>query len=181
MGTVLQIAPRMEESSTESRVVCAGISAANDAIVRFMKDYKEKTFLELGNDLMRVATEVTGAVLTSLTQELSDEQGLDEAPCPHCGTVVARHSKAKGTLESRHGVTTVERAYYHCAKCKVGFVPFDEKVGLAPQRTQYVLQAAAAVFEQLTGMKMSAHICTASSAGWVRLRRRRLFCRLRVR
>src|SRR5262249_53668161 len=80
------------------------------------------------------------------------------------------HSTAARTVESLHGEINVERPYFYCSMCSYGFVPFDAKMKLAPQKKQYDLQAGAAellaevpydtaarLFKRLTGKAISDH------------------------
>jgi len=74
---------------------------------------------------MRVAAR---AVEQRLNADTSDHTG-PTAPCA-CGQP-ARYAGRRGkTVESVLGPLTLERAYYHCAACEMGFAPRDAALGL---------------------------------------------------
>jgi hypothetical protein len=50
--------------------------------------------------------------------------------CPDCRYAAKFHSYQQRQLVTAHGVVTVRRAYYYCARCPQSFCPYDEVLGL---------------------------------------------------
>lgn len=50
--------------------------------------------------------------------------------CPDCQYAAKFHSYQQRRLVTAHGVVTVRRAYYYCARCPQSFCPYDEAMGL---------------------------------------------------
>lgn len=63
-----------------------------------------------------------------LNADTSDHAG-PELPCS-CGGPAQYHGRHQKTVESVLGPLHLERAYYHCAKCKSGFCPRDRDLRL---------------------------------------------------
>jgi hypothetical protein len=91
-----------------------------------------------------------------LNADTSDHAG-PELPCPCGGSAQYRGRHAK-TFESALGPLEIERAYYHCARCRSGFCPRDRALGLqSSSLTPAVLRmtasaAALASFEESSGL-----------------------------
>jgi len=83
-----------------------------------------------------------------LNADRSDHRG-PSLPCD-CGKVARYAGRRKKTFRSALGELTLERAYYHCETCQVGFCPRDRALGiegssLSPAITRMVGRAAAMV------------------------------------
>ncbi len=104
-----------------------------------------------GKDLEQISTHLLeqGQLITgALLEEVLKTRGADELertqyPCPGCGDILCKKSDKSKDIETRHGKISVERPYFYCAACENGYFPFDEALGLAPQKKQYDLQRAA--------------------------------------
>lgn len=70
----------------------------------------------------------------------------NRAICPGCEKEVARHGAFPRKFDTLQGSLEIERPYFYCRDCKLGFFPLDQALGLAPERKQYDLQALAAEF-----------------------------------
>jgi len=53
--------------------------------------------------------------------------------CPYCGYAAKFHSYQQRRVLAVHGALQVRRAYYYCGRCKQGFLPYDEAVGLTDE------------------------------------------------
>lgn len=73
-------------------------------------------------------------------QELC-EQGL--APCPNCGKLCKCKRHTSRRVESRQGSSKLERPYFLCHDCKIGFAPLDAALQLSGRQKQYDLQRLA--------------------------------------
>lgn len=94
------------------------------------------------------------------------EQSL--APCPKCGKLCKAKRRTSRRVESRQGSSLLERPYFHCRKCGIGFTLLDKALELSHRRKQYDLQRlaldyiaempyerAAELFEKSTGIGFS--------------------------
>jgi NADH pyrophosphatase NudC (nudix superfamily) len=77
-------------------------------------------------DIERVARsagqEIEQAIASALAQESAAE--LAAWPhCPQCGQKLKHKGKRRRRIVSEAGEIEVERVYYHCAACGVGFFP----------------------------------------------------------
>ena len=76
------------------------------------------------------ALQVAARVLEQwLNADLSD-QGQAHRGCP-CGQRARYAGRRRKRFETVLGTLTLERAYYHCARCGHGFCPRDQALGLA--------------------------------------------------
>ena len=134
-----------------------------------MDKLKGKDFQAVSELLKEQGQQVTGAIFSQLLNAIASESDTT-ARCPQCQSVCGIHSKAGRTLESLHGDLKIERPYFYCNTCFIGFAPFDAKMKLAPQKKQYDLQAGAAellaevpydtaarLFKRLTGISITDH------------------------
>lgn len=82
---------------------------------------------------------LTGAMVEAyVRQHYADLLTQDVAPCPGCGRCVRREKELRGrTVETLVGCSRLERPYFYCRPCRVGFSPLDEALGLAPERKQH--------------------------------------------
>ncbi len=103
-----------------------------------------KDFEQISTHLLEQGQQITGA----LFQEVLKTRGIKEIersqyPCPGCGRILCKRDDKSRDLETRHGKVKVERPYFYCVTCENGYFPFDDEMGLAPQKKQYDLQRAA--------------------------------------
>jgi hypothetical protein len=98
--------------------------------------------------------------LESLEQELCE--------CPQCKKRLRKKRDASRKIETRQGASLLDRPYFYCADCGIGFSPVDNSLELASRKKQYDLQQqalelladvpferAAELFEKLTGIPFS--------------------------
>jgi hypothetical protein len=53
--------------------------------------------------------------------------------CEHCAYAAKFHSYQRRRIVTVHGAVWVQRAYYYCGRCKQGFLPYDEALGLVDE------------------------------------------------
>src|SRR6266849_1105196 len=93
----------------------------------------------------------------------------NQAACPHCGGWGRYRTTEVRQLVTRHGEHTLARRRYYCRRCRQGFVPLDQQLGLDRGETSlqvrwWVTEIAprAAIGEgngllaRLTGVKLGA-------------------------
>jgi hypothetical protein len=125
-------------------------------------------------DEIEQAVEEVGQVMDlDLERRLLQRKEQPEIPednrtaCPHCGSEGRYRAAAARQLITRHGEHTLIRRRYYCQRCRWGFVPLDQKLGLDRGETTlqvrlWVAEIAprAAVgegnslLERLTGVKL---------------------------
>ena len=93
------------------------------------------------------------------------------AGCPKCGGRVFRSGLKPRRLDTLIGTVTVERPYFYCERCQLGFSPLDDILALSGGEKQYDLHKAAvklamempyreasALLGDLLGAPMSDHV-----------------------
>ena len=53
--------------------------------------------------------------------------------CEHCSYAAKFHSYQRRRLVTAPGAVWVRRAYYYCGRCRQGFLPYDEALGLVDE------------------------------------------------
>lgn len=97
--------------------------------------------LEIGEQCMATRLTVLGPSLEAVIRErYAADLAQVEATCA-CGRHVARHRLDARTISTLHGTVNLTRPYSYCDPRGVGFHPLDAKLGLAPERHQYDIQA----------------------------------------
>ena len=92
------------------------------------------------------------------------------ADCPSCKKVLHRKRLDSKKISTMQGEFFLDRPYFYCSACKVGFHPLDEALGLAPGRHQFDVQEkavksaskmpfeeSAEEFSSLTGVEVGNH------------------------
>ncbi len=92
------------------------------------------------------------------------------AGCPSCGKVLHRKRLDSKKISTMQGEFFLDRPYFYCSSCKMGFHPLDEALGLAPGRHQFDVQEkavksaskmpfeeSAEEFSSLTGVEVGNH------------------------
>jgi phage FluMu protein Com len=153
----------------QTQIVDAGVEALKSVVGTLMDKFKGKDFHAISEMLREKGQEITGAMFSKLLNAVANDDE-SKARCPQCKEICGVHSKSQRTVESLHGDLKVERPYFYCNYCSIGFAPFDVKMKLAPQKKQYDLQAGAAellaevpydtasrLFKRLTGRSITDH------------------------
>jgi hypothetical protein len=132
---------------------------------------KRRTFLELSQALQEARQEFLGDLMGKLIEvEYGDLLTQEVACCPRCGKDVKKSDDVPKTVDSLQGSTTITRPYFYCGKCRLGFYPLDEAVGLCRETKQQDLQKvalellaempferASELFKKATGISFSDH------------------------
>ena len=105
------------------------------------------------------------------TQLHGHYQDQRETDCPGCGQRLRRKRVEQRTLTTLHGPVRLQRPYFYCRDCRIGFHPLDGALALAEEAHQYDVQEkftrlsaklpyheAAAEFAELTGITVSDHL-----------------------
>lgn len=79
--------------------------------------------------------------------------------CPTCGGKQKYKGAATKELEFDCGKLTIQRAYYHCAKCKSTSFPLDEKLGLVEGQEQGILREKLCMLAILSPYNQASQVC----------------------
>jgi len=126
---------------------------------------------ELSEFLLERRAELMASLLESaLSTTHEAELERTQAPCPQCAKVLAMKRLDRKQLSTLHGRAAIERPYFYCPRCKLGFHPADDALGLAREEHQWDVQqaltrlaadlpyeTAAEHFERLTAVAAGAH------------------------
>jgi hypothetical protein len=137
------------------------------------------TLEELTQAVLALRQELTQAVTESLVAQ-AHRTFLEQrtAACPQCGQTLSARSPQERTVETLVGVVRLRRPYFYCERCQRGMAPLDEALQLTERRKQPDVQRAAVqltkevpyetaceLFEELTGLPLSAHTAHAVTQG----------------
>src|SRR5262245_26228651 len=99
------------------------------------------------------------------TQAHEGERQRTQAHCPKCTRLLKVQEHVGRTVETMVGPVALERPYFYCRACRVGFSPLDDALGLVAGCKQLDMQHAAvplvtavpydtaqSLFGDLTGM-----------------------------
>ena len=107
-------------------------------------DDKPLTMEEISALFEEKKAELLSALVTDFIgvhhQEVLEQQF---APCPQCGISCKCRRQASRRIESRQGSSRLDRPYFLCHSCKIGFSPLDETLQLSGRQKQYDLQRLA--------------------------------------
>lgn len=88
------------------------------------------------DEIEQAVEEVSQVMDDELERRLLERQQRPEIPeenhaaCPRCGGRGRYRTTEPRQLITRHGEYTLARRRYHCARCRQGFVPLDQQLGL---------------------------------------------------
>jgi hypothetical protein len=126
---------------------------------------------ELTQAVFALRQELTQAVTEGLVEQ-AHRAALEQrtAVCPQGGRTLSARGLQERTVETLVGAVRLRRPYFYCRPCQQGSTPLDEALQLRAGRTQPDVQkavvqltkevpyeTACALFEQLTGLSLSAH------------------------
>lgn len=99
---------------------------------------KPPTLLELSQHFTRTRQQLLGGVLQSLADALYVHlKDQAHAPCPCCGKMIRRKRRDPKRCNTLQGPVALERSYFYCTDCRVGFHPLDEAMELSRAFHQY--------------------------------------------
>ncbi len=140
---------------------------AHDALDRWIEmlaplfeQDKPPTLMELSAHLTRTRGAFLGGCLEALTQELYRHyRHQRQADCPGCGKRLNAKRIDRKTVSTLQGPMSVERPYFHCRDCAIGYHPLDEALALAQEVHQYDVQEKV--------LKLATEMPYARAAEWV--------------
>ena len=132
---------------------------------------KPLTLREISDAFQENKSELLGGLLRDFIQTHLLEQGRQTScECPGCGKPAYKKRDSSRRIDTRQGSSLIERPYFYCPECKMGFSPVDEALEIASRRKQYDLQQlalkylaempfekAGELFKEATGVSFSDH------------------------
>lgn len=140
-----------------------------DQMLPLFDQEKPPTLLELSKHFTQTRTTLLGGVLQSINESLY-AHFLDQkqSECPRCATRLNRKRIDTKRYNSLQGAGALDRPYFYCRDCKVGFHPLDEALELTRSFHQYDIEEkvlklatempyerAAELVSELTGVPVS--------------------------
>jgi uncharacterized protein UPF0236 len=123
------------------------------------------------DEIEETVEEISQEMERELTRRILEEQERsrgDEASCS-CGALARLRGLRERRLITSHGEQILLRRYYYCERCRRGFAPLDEALGLdrgattplvrqwiAELASKLVFEDASAVLQRLTPVTVSA-------------------------
>lgn len=118
-----------------------------EAIAPKLSQAGKMSIRELSSLFQEQKQQFFGQMLQGFIQLLHrDSLNQEYAACPECGKKHKRRRMASREIETRHGPSLIERPYFYCPKCKIGYCPVDNDLELSPGKKQSDLQDLALEF-----------------------------------
>jgi hypothetical protein len=126
---------------------------------------------DITNSIFKLKSEILGNIILGLIKKNYNHLLNQEfCECPICSKMLkAKDMAVKRTIETANGKADLYRPYFYCHKCRKGFYPLDEALGLASSTKQYDVQEleawlgsdmtfdkAGETYQKFTGEKSSA-------------------------
>ena len=103
-----------------------------------------RSLAEMEEALAEVKREL-GEQLQRLWIEQQEGEAENRTDCATCAAATAGTARFCGNRErllvTRHGELRFWRRYYHCARCRTGFAPLDQRLGLDGHATTAQVRA----------------------------------------
>ena len=143
----------------------------DEVLPEVFSEDREPTLMEMSELLTRTRQKFLGEWLGVLIEEKYAEL-LDQeyAPCPACGRMRKKRLDSGKELVSMQGSAKIQRPWFYCEDCSLGYSPLDEVLQISRKKHQFDIQKksiklAAEVtfnrggelFEDLTGQPLSDH------------------------
>jgi hypothetical protein len=116
----------------------ARLMARAESVVDKLLDWSEDTSAPNLTQIEGVVLRLREELSTEMAREVIEAQEAKQLAmgpaCPTCGREMRYKGQKAVTPQSWVGEVAFERGYYYCAKCKVGFFPLDEQLGLKDKR-----------------------------------------------
>jgi len=140
-------------------------------VVPLFENGQKPTISGLSQQFSDTRGELMGTIMqTMIEKAYHDHLHQEHAPCPECTRVFKRKRFDSKALSTLHGEFTLDRPYFFCTKCKIGFHPLDDVLVVAPELHQHDVQKkavksasrmpfeeSAEEFSSLTGVEIGNH------------------------
>lgn len=142
----------------------------DELLVVFDKD-SQPTLMELSELFTKTRKKFLGTCLQRLIeQKYSYLLEQEYCPCPKCGKSCKKRRYGSKQMVTMQGPSSLNRPWFYCTDCLLGFFPLDEVLEISRKRHQFDIQKKAVnlsadttfargseMFEDLTGQDISDH------------------------
>jgi len=171
MGCACLTLPESDPLEEVRRMAHDALDQWIDTLAPLFEQERPPTLMELSAYMTGTRGAFLGGCLQALTQELyRHHRQQRQADCPGCGKRLNAKRIDGKTVSTLQGKIRVERPYFHCRDCSIGYHPLDEALALAQEVHQYDVQEkvlklatempyarAAELVSELTGTPVSSH------------------------
>lgn len=102
-----------------------------DQLAPLLSQERAPTIMEISNRMTETRTTLTAGILESINKEIHKHLLTQkQCSCPKCGKRLNRKQMNNKNYNTLQGSGSVDRPYYYCRDCKIGFHPVDEAMEL---------------------------------------------------
>jgi hypothetical protein len=102
-----------------------------DELSPLLTEEKPPTLMEVSTRITETRSTLTGGVLDSINKEIHKHLLTQkQSHCPKCKKILMRKRVDNKNYNTLQGSGSIERPYYHCRDCGIGFHPLDEAMEL---------------------------------------------------
>ena len=94
-----------------------------DALLDWSDDTPEPNLGQIEEVVLELRERFSEAMVEEVIEGQEAKQPAIGPPCPKCGQEMGYKGQKKVTPQTWVGEVEIERGYYYCGKCKVGFFP----------------------------------------------------------
>jgi hypothetical protein len=101
------------------------------------------TLPEMTATVWNLRQQLTGGITETIVAPVHrGEHDRTQGNCPRCDGIVRAQECVCRTVETLVGPVQLERPYFYCRRCRMGYYPFDEALGMVAGCKQLDLQQA---------------------------------------
>ena len=172
MSAAVVISPVSQSSFEEFRNMAHNkLDECLNKIEPLFSREKVPTLQEISDVVQDMKQEISAHLVQEAAHTLHREElEQDYASCPSCSTRVRKIRNTSRRIETRQGSSLIQRPYYYCRQCRLGFSLVDDSLELSPRKKQSDLQQlalkflarmpfeeASQLFHESTGVHFSDH------------------------
>jgi hypothetical protein len=94
-----------------------------DELLDWSEDTAEPTLSEIEEAVLKLRQQLSETMAREVIASQEAKQPAIGPACPKCGEKMTYKGQRKVTPQTWVGKVEIERGYYHCGECKVGFFP----------------------------------------------------------
>jgi len=142
-----------------------------DELLEVFEEDRRPTLMEMSELFTRTRQRFLGDCLQRMIEgKYADSLEQEYAPCPKCGKLWKKRQDSPKEMVTMQGSVAVNRPWFYCTDCSLGFSPFDEVLEVSRKKHQFDIQKKSVnlaadvtfsrgseIFEDLTGQSISDH------------------------